>query len=145
MNIIELVKQIVESFPQISEICNSIHVDFTEDTPGNYGLSSIGDRLIKEDVLGNQTRQHSFNLFAVYQSNFDFERLANSGAILALQIWLERHALRQTITVECDGTTLSGKLTKLTCNNGMLYKIPNTINDGFVYQIQITATYTIES
>lgn len=145
MNIIELVKQTVESFPQISEICNSIHVDFTEDTPGNYGLSSTGDRLVKEDIWGNQTRQHSFNLFAVYQSDFDFERLSNSGVILALQLWLERHAARQTVTVEIDETTLTGKLTKLTCNNGMLYKIPNTINDGYIYQIQIIATYTLES
>lgn len=145
MNIIELVKQTVESFPQISEICNSIHVDFTDDTTENYGLSSTGDRLVKEDILGNQVRQHSFNLFAVYQSNSDFERLANSGAILAMQLWLERHAQRQTVTANIDNTTLTGKLTKLTCNNGMLYKIPNTINDGFLYQIQITATYTIES
>lgn len=33
MNIIELVKDILQQFPKISEVCNDIHIDFTDDTP----------------------------------------------------------------------------------------------------------------
>lgn len=146
MNIIELIQDILLSFPKISEVCNSIHVDFTDDSPTNYGLSPTGDSLLKEDVLGNQTRRHNFTLYAVYQSASDYDRLANSGVLLELQYWLEKHAQGQDITVAIGDTELAGTLKKLTCNNGMLYVIPNgNLNDGVMYQLQITAEYTIES
>ena len=52
MNIIKLVKDILQQFPKISEVCNDIHIDFTDDTPTNYGLSSTGESLRRSDVLG---------------------------------------------------------------------------------------------
>ena len=137
MNIIELVKEILLKFPKISEICNDIHVDFTDDVPTNYGISSTGDILIKKDILGNQKRRHTFVLYAVYQSQSDYDRMANSGTLLELQYYLEKNALNKRFT--------DGFLTKLTCSNGMLYEIPSNINDGILYQLQITAEYEIES
>ncbi|MGN0661354.1 MAG: hypothetical protein ACI4JX_06500 [Oscillospiraceae bacterium] len=145
MNIIELVKSILEEFPRISEVCNNIHIDFTDDTPTDYGLSSTGDTVLKEDILGNQTRQHTFTLYAVYQSLNDYDRMTNSGVLLELSYWLEKHANKQKIAVVTDGKELTGTLSKLTCSNGMLYQIPNQINDGWIYQLQITAEYKIES
>ncbi|MCH5203048.1 MAG: hypothetical protein J1F17_07580, partial [Oscillospiraceae bacterium] len=68
MNIIEAVRNILQNYPKIQEVCNNIYIDFTEPQPTNYGLSPTGDKLIKEDILGNQTRQHTFILYAVYQS-----------------------------------------------------------------------------
>lgn len=142
MNIIELVKSVLMKFPKINEVCNDIHVDFTEDSPTNYGLSSTGDALLSEDILGNQKRQHTFALYAVYQSQSDYDRMANSGTLLELQYWLEKSVSGQTIGVGAD----VGRLTKLTCSNGMLYQIPNeNLNDGVLYQLQITAEYKIES
>lgn len=146
MNIIELVKSILQEFPKINQVCNDIHVDFTDEYATNYGLSPTGDTLLKSDVLGNQTRQHTFILYAVYQSQSDYDRMANSGTLLELQMWLERNAKHQELAVEIDGATLTGVLTKLTCANGMLYSIPNNnLNDGVLYQLQITAEYEIES
>lgn len=144
MNIIELVKSVLESFPKISDVCNDIHIDFTDETPTNYGLSSIGDSKLKEDVLGNQTRQHNFTLYAVYQSMNDYDRMANSGVLLELAYWLEKQK-GQEVTVEINSEELTGTLSKLTCANGMLYKIPNEINDGWMYQLQISAEYEIKS
>lgn len=92
MNIIELVKSIVQEFPKIADVCNEIHVDFTEDTPTNYGLSSSGDTLIKRYVNGDEVRQHTFSLYAVYQSINDYDRITNSGVLLELQMWLENYA-----------------------------------------------------
>ncbi|MGN0676987.1 MAG: hypothetical protein ACI4K5_04515 [Ruminococcus sp.] len=137
MNIIELVKNILLKFPKIGEICNDIHVDFTDDIPTNYGISSTGDTLIKADILGNQSRKHTFILYAVYQSQSDYDRMANSGTLLELQYYLENNALNQKFS--------DGFLTKLTCSNGMLYEIPDSLNDGILYQLQITAEYEIES
>lgn len=144
MNIIELVKSILQEFPKINEVCNEIHVDFTNESPTSYGLSPTGDKLVKEDILGNQIRQHNFILYAVYQSQSDYERIANSGTILELQMWLERHANNQEISITVDNKELTGRLLKLTCANGMLYSVPNNnLNDGVLYQLQITAEYKI--
>ena len=146
MNIIELLKSVLLRFPKISEVCNDIHIDFNDDTATSYGLSSTGDVLLKEDVLGNQLRQHNFILYAVYQSVNDYDRMANSGLLLELSLWLERQANGQEISVTVDGHRLTGRLERLTCANGMLYSIPNeNFNDGVQYQLQISAEYQLES
>ncbi len=146
MNIIELVKDILLQFPKINEVCNDIHIDFTDDVPTNYGLSSTGDSLLSEDLLGNQTRQHNFVLYAVYPSINDFDRMSNSGVLLELAMWLERQANEQEIEITIGDTTLKGSLKKLSTANGMLYNIPNgNLNDGVQYQLQIIAQYEIES
>lgn len=137
MNIIELVKEILLKFPKINEVCNDIHVDFTDDIPTNYGLSSTGDSLIKTDVLGNQSRKHTFILYAVYQSQSDYDRMVNSGTLLELQYYLEKNYFNQKFS--------DGIITKLTCSNGMLYEILEELNDGILYQLQITAEYETES
>lgn len=141
MNIIELLKHILLNFPKINEICNDIHIDFTDDIPTNYGISSTGDSLVSEDILGNQKRNHNFILYAVYQSQSDYDRMANSGTILELQYYLEQIVKNQDFT----DYNFMGHLTKLTCSNGMIYEIPNSLNDGILYQLQITAEYITES
>lgn len=145
MNIIELVKSILQDFPKINEVCNDIHIDFTDNTSDSYGLYSIGDALLAEDILGNQRRQHNFLLYAVFQSVNDYDRLNNSGTLLELQLWLERQAQCQEIDTIVGNEKITGELTKLTCSNGMLYAIPeNNLNSGVQYQLQITAEYKIE-
>ena len=134
-SIIEAMQAALESFPRI----NSLHIDYNENAPDNFGLYPTGDRLVKEDILGNQKRQHTFILYADFQSFNDYDRLQNSGTLLALQAYLERYAVDNTIAVE------SGALTKITCSNGMLFSIPDgNMNSAVRYQLQITADYTIE-
>ena len=142
MNIVELVKSILREFPKIKEL----HFDYSENEVDSYGLYSTGDTLIKEDILGNQTRQHTFALYTVYQSFNDYDRLANSGVLLELQMWLEQYADEQKISVTVGDSELKGTLTKLSCANGMVYSIPDeNLNSGVQYQLQITADYKIES
>jgi hypothetical protein len=146
MNIIELVKQILTDYPKISKLTGGIDVDFTEDTPGNCGLYPTGDQLLKEDILGNQNRQHNFVLYAVFQSFNDYERLANSTFLLDLAYWLERAAKNQEIEVIIDEQIVTGKLTKLSSANGMLYDYQDSTLSGPVkYQLQIYAQYHLES
>ena len=57
MTIIDFMRQKLTEYPKISEflVDGDIHVDFTE--PGSsYGLSSTGDSLVKEDMLGTRWR-----------------------------------------------------------------------------------------
>jgi hypothetical protein len=146
MNIIELVKQLLTDYPRMSEFTGGVHVDFTENISGNCGLSSIGDQRIKEDILGNQDRQHNFVLYAVNQSINDYDRLTNSTFLLELTYWLERAAKGQAIEVTIDEqTSFPGILTKFSSTNAMLYSIPTgDINDGITYQLQIYAQYHLE-
>lgn len=143
MNVIDKVKALLESFPKISAVCNSIHVDFTDPDPTSYGLTSIGDVLISEDILGNQKWKHNFILYATYSSMSDYERLNNSGLLQELTVWLSmQEGLEITQTV--DNVTYNGVIDKITAGNAMLYEIPqeNTF-DGVQYQLNISADYTI--
>ena len=146
MNIIELVKHILTDYPKITEFTNEINIDFTGDTPTNFGLSSMGDQKISEDILGNHVRQHNFVLYAVNQSFTDYNRLTNSTFLLDLAYWLEQYKQEDPIEVTINDKTVSGKLLRLSSANAMLYMVPTgDINDGVTYQIQIYARYYLES
>lgn len=133
MTVIDKVREILKKYPKISEFVNDIHIDFTESSTKSYGLSSIGDTLLSEDILGNQTRQHKFVLYARAEAYEDFDRLQNSNFLLELNYWLEKQK-----DLEID----NGKITSLSSANGMLYEIPDgDLNNGVLYQLQIYAEY----
>ncbi|MDF2537993.1 MAG: hypothetical protein K0S76_1014 [Herbinix sp.] len=146
MNIIELVKQIISEFPQISALNKGVDVDFNEADSGCCGLYPTGDQLIKEDILGNQDRTHNFVLYAVFDGFNDYQRLANSTFLLDLVYWLEHAANGQSIEVTIDEQIVTGKLTKLSGANGMLYGYQEgTLSGQVTYQLQIYAQYHLES
>jgi hypothetical protein len=144
MNIIEKVTDILQSYPKISEVCNEVHIDFSDPEPTSYGLSSTGDALMTEDILGNQKRQHSFMLYSTFSSINDYERMLNSTALLELGLWLEEQTDCE-IESTVGSSVYTGKLTKLRAENGMLYEIPQENQyDGWQYQLQIIAEYTVD-
>lgn len=148
MTIIEFMRRKLTEYPKISEFLagDDIRIDFTDPDPVNYGLSSTGDTLVKEDLLGNQIRQHNFVLYAVGQSFTDYCRLANSNFLLELAYWLEALPEEGGIEIEIDGRKQTGRFLKATTANAMaMQPMGETMNDGFLYQIQIQATYKIES
>jgi len=146
MNIIEQVKQILADCPLVQDLSGGINIDYTEDSPVSFGLYPTGDQLTKENILGNQDRRHNFVLYAVFQSFTDYDRLANSTFLLNLAYYLEKAVTGQEIEVTINNETVSGKLTKLSSANGMLYGYQdNTLSGPVTYQIQIYADYCIES
>lgn len=145
MNIIELVQQTLTEFPQISDLNNGIDVDFTEESTGYCGLYPTGDQLLKEDIVGNQDRRHNFVLYANFEGFSDYQRVANSTFLLNLAYWLEKAAIGQEIEVTIDEQTVTGKLTKLSSANGMLYGYKDgTLSGPVTYQMQIYAQYHLE-
>lgn len=143
MNIIERMQNILQSFPRIADVCGEIHIDidFAEPHPDSYGLSSMGDVLLEEDVCGNQTRQHTFTLYTVYSGVNDYERLHNSSALLELTQWLETQTGDTVESLNKYGT-----ITSIRAENGMLYEVPTEENaDRVQYQLQIIAEYTAET
>lgn len=139
-DIIETVRDLLVRFPEIADVVGEIHIDFADPEPTSYGLTSEGDTLLAEDVLGNQTRQHSFMLYSTFSGINDFERLQNSGALLRLTHWL---AQQRDIPVLHEGHT--GVMRSVRAENGMLYNVPQeNAADGMQYQLQLIAEYTIE-
>lgn len=143
MNIIEAVRKLLSEFPRINEISGTVHIDFANSEPDSYSLSSVGDELVKEDIIGNPIRQHTFYFYSVWQSYNDFDRLNNSGAMLELADFLERHGRGLAITADIDGKEYPGEIKKLTASNGMLFEIPPELSGGVRYQLQIIAEYKI--
>lgn len=144
MNIIEKVKSILQSFPKISEVCDEIHVDFAEAEPTNYGLSSMGDSFVSEDILGNQLRQHSFMLYSTFSAYNDYERLSNSGTLLELAQWLSFQTGAE-VEHEINGATYTGKIVQITTENGQLFSVnQENYADGVQYQLQLIVRYTVE-
>jgi hypothetical protein len=148
MTIIDFMREKLTEYPKISEFLadDDIHIDFTDPDPVNYGLSSTGDTLLKEDLLGNQTRQHNFVMYAVGQSFTDYNRLANSNFLLELSYWLEHLPEQDGITVTIEDQELPARFLKATTANAMSMGLMGTaINQGVMYQIQIYARYFVES
>ena len=144
MNILEKVKEILTEYPKMSEFCNGIHTDFTENKPGNFGLYPNGDAILRTDILGGQKRKHSFVLYANNQSFNDFERIANSTFLLELAYWLET-VKNVPITVTVGNEEREGIITKMSSANGMMFAAPTgDINDGVTYQLQIYAEYKVK-
>lgn len=147
MTIIDFMRKKLMEFPKIGEfIGDGIHIDFTDPSPVNYGLSSNGDSLIKTDILGNQVRKHSFVLYAVGQSFNDYCRLSNSNFLLELGYWLERLPEECGIEAEIGSRSLTGRFLNASAANAMaMQPMGDTMMDGVMYQIQIYANYKIES
>ena len=147
MTIIDFMRQKLTEYPKISEflVDGDIHVDFT--APGSsYGLSSNGDSLVKEDLLGNQTRRHNFAMYAVAPSFTDYCRLANSNFLLEMGYWLDSLPEEGGITAYIDGQEAPARFQKAITSNAMaMQPMGETVNDGILYQIQIQVTYKIES
>lgn len=146
MTIIDFMRQKLSEYPKIQEFLlgEELHIDFTDGDATSYGLSSAGDSLLKEDVLGNQQRRHSFVLYAVCQSFTDYCRVANSNFLLELAYWLERLPEEDGIEVNIGDEVLPGRFLKATTANAMaMQPMGATVNDGVLYQIQIYANYEI--
>lgn len=148
MTIIDYMRKKLTEYPQISEFLaeDDIHIDFTDPEPVNYGLSSTGESLIKEDVLGNQVRQHNFVMYAAGQSFTDYNRLANSNFLLELSYWLNDLPPGDELDVKVGMQSRKGIFLKATTANAMsMGLMGDTIDKGVMYQIQISAQYKVES
>lgn len=147
MTIIDFMREKLSEYPKIQEFLagEELHMDFTDPDATSYGLSSAGDALVKEDLLGNQQRRHNFVLYAVNQSFTDYCRLANSNFLLELGYWLERLPEEDGINVDTGDEIFTGRFMKASAANAMaMQPMGATVNDGVLYQIQIYAYYKIE-
>lgn len=143
MNVIEVVRQILTDYPNISDfISGAVHIDFNEEEDHNYGLSSTGDSLIKTNIWGNQVRTDNMVLYATNQSANDYDRLQNSTFLLDLGYYLET-VKGQQVTATINNELFTGEIKEVSSGNGMAW---SKSEDGqyITYQLQIKVTYTLE-
>lgn len=151
MNIIELMKNIINEYPGIDEFSNNIHIDYTENVNGDFGIYSVDDSLIKKTIVGDEYRRHSFVLYANNQTVNDYDRLNNSTFLLQLGSWLERQKDLTFVFVtgfdsENNPIEKTATVTKITTANAMLFSVPSgNINNGCTYHIQIYIEYKINN
>lgn len=139
MNIIEAVDDILLTFPGNADI----RIEFADSEPVSWGLSSIGDDLAFEDVLGNQRRIHHFLLYFTFSGINDYERLMNSSIITNLSVWLTEQTGAEVIT-QVGSLTGTGEIVSMRAGDGKLYEIPDDSDLRLRYQMSITAEYTVE-
>lgn len=147
MTIIDFMRKKLSEYPKMQEFLagEELHIDFTDPDATNYGLSSTGDTLIKENICGSQSRRHSFMLYAVCPSFTDYCRVANSNFLLELAYWLEQLPEEAGIKAEIGEKMRDGTFLNATTANAMaMLPMGATVNDGILYQIQIYANYEIE-
>lgn len=141
MNVIDATKNILNNYKRMKEFSKGIEIDHSDSMVEGVGLFSNGDTLIKEDVLGNQTRRANFILYSVSRGTTDMERLRNNGFLLELGYYLDKQKNIE-ITGKIEDKEYPGKITKVRSSNGMKYSV-NTENKNFIYQIQVLVEYKL--
>lgn len=143
MNIVEKMLEIVRNYPEIEQF-KSTHLELADNTDDSFSLSSTGDRLVAETVTGKQKREHTFTFLAAFSGVNDYERLANSGTLASLALYLESKT-GEELSTTATGKNLTGEITSIACENGMLLEVPGeNILNALLYQINIRVNYTLE-
>lgn len=139
MNICEAVKNLLESCPFLKNY-SAIGVDSFDNKPGGSGIMSLGDELLSENIVGDQTRRHSFVFYACAAAYTDEQRAFNTGMLYNTELWLKD---KKGQPVQSDDGN-QGKITKISTANAMAYEVQDeTCTNGITYQIQIYAEYTL--
>lgn len=135
MTVIEKTKEIISQYNGLSDFLGKISIDFMDNTSDNCGLNPTGDQKTGGDILGNEKRRHSFILYTCHQSITDFDKLSNSEFLLNLGYYLEK---QKDIAID------NGKITAISCANGMAFSAPGENLQDITYQLQIYTDYTKE-
>lgn len=143
-NVVRTMRELLSECSLLDKF-NGIHVDYTieEDVPGALGLFSMGTTKTGEDILGNERYRIGFQLQTGLTAYEDYERLRNSDFLLQLTYWLNRKK-NIRIVEEFGETERLGKITTVSAGNALLFDAPTgDVNDGVVYQLQVTVDYII--
>lgn len=145
-NVIETLKDILSASPLMVEFNDNQHIDYNEEQPGNYGVYPIGTSLVKENILGDETYRTNFIIYANMQAHDNYVRLLNSNWLLRMTYWLNSLTDIPIVKDEEKLPLTQGKITSITCSNGMLFGIPTgNIADGVSYQLQIQIEYEFKN
>lgn len=141
MTVLETIRSEVESYLAGLMGTDSVHIDFVEEMDGCAGVSLMGDKLLKRDILGNQTRLSDLLIYMVAQGVNDYERQANTEALTELGLHLDVMK-RNAITVTYDGEEHDGEINSVSVSEASVYTVSE---DGVytTYQMKVSVNYEI--
>ena len=129
--IIECVRDYIAACPLLSDIMGR-HIDWTEETPDNYGIFPNGDvQSGSKYIDGTEERQYRFSFYIRKMTDTDVSRLENSGFLEALQRWFTYHPVM--LPDSCQFIFISAE-------NAMLLELNETGAEG-TYQVQCAIDY----
>jgi hypothetical protein len=138
MNIINNLKSLLINSGYIND---DIAIDYTENTTGKFGLFNSGESLQRNFIDGGKEYLGQFILYFFDNSYDDLSRVQNLQLIKNICDYLE--GIRDVIIEDSNNVNI-GYIKNITTNNGALYNIPGSPNDGYAYQIQIDIIYYIK-
>lgn len=138
MNVLDYMREWFNNNELLKEFNQSY--DFLEQVPNNVGLFSNGITLLKQDIEGNSQYKMNLVLMSGMTAYADYDRLLNSEFMNKLTYQL---ATIKNIEIVENGR--SGIITSVLATNGMMYSVPSgDINDGVIYQLQISVNYKLK-
>ena len=135
MSIISAMKTYIQACPFLDELA-TVHIDLMDDTAEGYGLSQVGDILVKRYVNGAELRRASFGLYVKGYTFDDVKRLENSSFCERFIFWFSDNSKKEIFPVLDVGLTPC----QVSAENGMLFDISENGDTG-TYQIQINLIY----
>lgn len=123
-----------------SGLIPSIDIDYAENTLGNFGLYSTGHNLSKRYINGDSQYVSNFIIYFHALSEDNTDRLENQALIEKLCEYSQQQRRKPIINEDNENI---GRIDNIVCSNGMLINVPNSIYDGYTYQLQVQITYTM--
>lgn len=138
-SVIEGVREWLSGCPLL-DIFSGGHIDWTDETAGNYGIMPTGCKNTRTvyDICGGVTRYKQYNV-SIYARNWtidDVVRLENTRFLDDFQEWVEdqqQRGLTPKFGDEPDEEEISAQ-------NGMLFQLSEDGQTG-LYQMQLAVTF----
>lgn len=135
-SIISGIKEYINGCKELSGFkVNKRYIDWTDDSPDNFGIMPDGEKPIKKFITGGGKMQYNFTLYVKKLNTDDAQRLKNAELLEKVQRWCEKNNLEKVFPQLPSGCTP----TKITAENAMLIEQGKNNN---TYQIQFTLLYT---
>jgi len=135
MSIISAMKEYIQACDFLDELA-TVKIDLMDDKAEGYGLSQVGDILVKRYVNGAELRRASFGLYVKGYTFDDVKRLENSAFCERFIFWLADNSKSEVFPALDVGLTPC----QVSAENGMLFDISENGDTG-TYQIQINLIY----
>lgn len=135
MSIISAMKEYIQTCDFLDELA-SVHIDLMDDTAEGYGLSQVGDIVVKRYVNGAELRRANFGLYVKGYTFDDVKRLENTAFCERFIFWLADNELKGDFPALDSGFMP----TNISAENGMLFDISENGDIG-TYVIQIHLIY----
>lgn len=136
MSIIQGIRKFIAACPFMSDLTDGVHIDFTDEKAGNYGIFPSGEVTIEEYFDGGKIKQYNFSLYACNFTISDLNRLENNEFVERFTKWIEEKNDAGDFPELPDGLYPES----ISCTNGMLFSLNESGKTG-LYQIQCHLIY----